>query len=106
MKTHQYTDTLTTPALSSTQPRSLRPHSPIFPDWHVIQPKINKTRRNIDIINYCEIDNIASESLHNLTLDSPAELVNKINTDQNTIGWDHFIRDHLSLSFSPIAASY
>ena len=105
-KTRQYNDTSTNLSPTVPQPRSPRLHSPRLTDLGVIQPESNRIQRNLDRINYCELDTTDPEQLFSLTLDNSSDAAAKINTDQHTIGWEHFIRGRLSLSFIPIVDSY
>ena len=97
-KTHQYNDTSTNLSPTVPQPRSPRLHSPRLTDLDFIQPESNGTQRNLDRINYCELDTTDPEQLFSLTLDNSSDAAAKINTDQDTICWEHFIRGRLSLS--------
>ena len=91
--------------LSVTDPKlfQTRQHSPSLPTD--VDPKVTprRRRRNLARIDYCVDDTLSDVSDHlaiPLTPDAEPRI------DQTSIGWEHFIRGRLSLSFTPIIADY
>ena len=67
--------------------------------------KVTPRRRrwNLARIVYCVDDTLSDISDH---LAIPLTPDAESRTDQTSIGWEHFIRGRLSLSFTPIIADY
>ena len=87
-------------------PRSPRMHSPSLYNDVVLVTKSRRHRWNLTPINYCELeqnDAALSRSDHLAPSFTPDAV---LRTDQDSIGWEHFIRGRLSLSITPIIANY
>ena len=99
---HRHLDDSST--LSSTPeslPRSPRLNSPApFNDGNLVN-KSRRHRKNLPRINYCELephDDAQPCSEYLAVASTPAA---ELCTDQDSIGWEHFVRGRLSLSPSP-----
>ena len=104
---HRHLDDSST--LSSTPeslPRSPRLNSPApFNDGNLVN-KSRRHRNNLPRINYSELepqDDDQHSSDYLAVASTPAA---ELRTDQDSIGWEHFVRGRLSLSFTPIIADY
>ena len=94
---------LSTPELL---PRSPRLNSPSLYNDVALVTKSRRRRRNLTHINYYELeqnDAAQSRSDHLVPSSIPDTA---LRTDQDSIGWEHFIRCRLSLSFTPIITDY
>lgn len=100
-----YQDIISHSTLPSTHLRFPRLHLPLSPDWPVSQLKSTRSRRNLVRINYCELNDTTPERRLNGTHEDNSDSAAKITTDQDTIGWEQFIRGRLSISFSFIVFS-
>ena len=80
-----------------------RQHSPSLTTTD--DPKVTPRRRrwNLARIDYCVDDTLFNISDHLAIYPTPDA---EPRTDQKSIGWEHFIRGHLSLSFTPIITNY
>ena len=63
-------------------------------------------RWNLARVNYCELERLDDycPQSDQTALSSPPP--SPLSTDQDIIGWDHFMSGRISISFSPIVASY
>ena len=91
---------------SKSLPRSPRPHSTSPQNDVNLVAKPRRHRRNLARMNYCELDQTDAAQPRCNLLDIPSTLEPEHRTDQDSIGWDHFIRSRLSLSFTPVVADY
>ena len=75
----------------------------------ILEMELRRFRRhrwNLARVDYCELERLDDEGTQSdqIVLSSP--LPSTPGTDQDTIGWDHFIRGRISISFTPIVATY
>ena len=87
-------------------PRSPRLHSPSPYNDVALVTKSHRRRRNLTCINYCELDQNDTANSRSDLLAFPSTPDAELRTDQDSIGWEHFIHGRLSLSFTPITADY
>ena len=81
-------------------------NSPSLYNGVVRVTKSRRHRRKLTHINYCELEqNDAAPSRSDLLAPSSTPDA-ALRTDQDSIGWEHFIRGRLSLPFTPIIADY
>ena len=95
-------DSSTSFSTSDPLPRSPRPHPPSPHNDVVLVAKPRRRRRNLARINYCELDQTDADQPCSDLLDLPLTPQPEHRTDQDSIGWEHFIRGRLSLFFTPI----
>ena len=86
--------------------RSPRLNSPApFNDGNLVN-KSRRHRNNLPRINYSELEPQDDDQDSSDYLAVASTLAAELRTDQDSIGWEHFVRGRLSLSFTPIIADY